>query len=144
MRATVRGAAPGALPSALAQDVSQMATKNLGAMPKGANLSRSLRMNIYSRWGSVGHLQGSLGPYGPETPKKSEKSLKKVLRPRAPPRVWKKSRKSLFGTFSRLFPDSRDFFQTRGGPRGLVSDFFGVLGPEGPRDPCKWPTGSQY
>ena len=45
-----------------------------------------------------------------------------------PPREsGKKSRKSLFGTFSRLFPDSRDFFQT----------FFrlsGALGPEAPGD----------
>ena len=57
--------------------------------------------------------RGLSGPPGPETPKKSEKSLKKV-----PPRVWKKSRKRPFRTFARLFPDSRDFFQTLGGPWG--------------------------
>ena len=66
------------------------------------------------------------------TPRESGKSLEKV---------WKKSRKGP----ERLF---RDFFQTLGGPGAggpgrLFSDFFGVPGPEGPRDPCKWPTGSQ-
>ena len=36
------------------------------------------------------------------------------------------------------------FFRLRGSPRGdFFSDLFGVLGPEGPRDPCKWSTGYQ-
>ena len=43
--------------------------------------------------------------------------------------VWRKSRKSLFGTFSGLLPDSRDFFQTfsrlSGAPwPGAPGDFF--------------------
>ena len=54
---------------------------------------------------------GTRWPSGPETLKKSEKSLSGPPAP-GPSRVWKKSRKSLFGTFSGLFPDSRDFFQT--------------------------------
>ena len=57
---------------------------------------------------------------GPGTPRESGKSLENVRR------VWKKSRKGPKKTCSRLFPD-----------------FFGVSGPEVPRDPCKWPTGSQ-
>ena len=104
----------------------------------------------YVPWEPVGHLQGSLGPSGPRNPEKV-KSLKQVsrgLRQGGPPRVWKKSGKSLESLEKvpkRLF---RYFFQTLGGPRGrrpqeTFSDFFGVSGPEGPRDPCKWPTGSQ-
>ena len=109
------------------------------------------RLTCPKYWEPVGHLQGSLGPSEPETPKMSEKSLQGPPAP-GPPRVWKKSRKGLFGTFWRHFPDSRDFFETfsrlsggpgAGGPERLFSDFFGVSGPEGPRDPCKWPTGSQ-
>ena len=83
-------------------------------------------------WEPVGHLQGSLGPSRPQTPTKSEKSLPGPPAP-GPPResgtslekvgrVWKKSRK---------------------GPERLFPDFVGVSGPEGPRDPCKWPTGPQ-
>ena len=93
-------------------------------------------------WEPVDHLQGSLAP-GPK-PRKSLKKVSRGLWPRDPPRVWKKSRKSLESlekvskrsrkTFSRLFPDSAG---------RLFSDFFGVSGPEGPRDPCKWSTGSQ-
>ena len=72
-------------------------------------------------WELVDHLQGSLRPSGPETPKKSEKSLKKVSRGlRGPPRVWKKSRKSLSGPF-------RDFFQTLQTFSRLFSDFTGSL-----------------
>ena len=96
--------------------------------------------------------RGLSGPPGP----KPRKSLEKVswgLRPRNAPRVWKRSRKSLSGpfrdflqtlqTFSRPFPDSR---KVRGppAPGDFFSDFFGVSGPEGPRDPCKWSTGSQH
>ena len=105
-------------------------------------------------WESVDHSQGSLGPFGPETPKKSEKkSLPEPPAP-GPPRVWKRSRKSLSGpfrdffqTFSRLF---RDFFQTLAGGPGAFQPqeifgrlFRGLSGPEGPSDPCKWSTGSQ-
>ena len=90
-----------------------------------------------SSWRPVHHLQGSLGPSGPETPKKSEESLR-GLRPRGPPRVWEKSRKSLFGTETLSRP-SQTFSRLSGGsratrPRRLFS--------EG-RDPCKWSTGSQ-
>ena len=93
--------------------------------------------------------------------------VSRALRARNPEKVWnkagpreslEKSRKSLFGTFSRLFPESRDFFQTFSrlaggtGAGGFFSDFFQtclrllsdffqtffrVSGPEGPRDPCK-------
>ena len=91
-------------------------------------------------WNPLTIYRGLSGSPGPKPPK----SLKKVsrgLRPRDPPRVWKKFRKSLESlekvsrrsrkTFSRLFPDSR-----------------GVPGPEAPgfrarRDSCKWSTGSQ-
>ena len=44
-------------------------------------------------------------------------------------------------TFSRCVPDSLGSQGQR--PGRFFSDFFGVSGPEGPRDPCKWPTGSQ-
>ena len=69
----------------------------------------------------------------PRGPKKSGKSLEKVRK------VWKKSRKCLFGTFSRLFPD---FLGPRG-PGRLFSDFLGISGPEGPRDSCSSSEGSQ-
>ena len=79
--------------------------------------------------------KSSPGASGPGTPRESGKSLEKVWR------VWKKSRK---GSERRF----RDFFQTLGGPGAggpgrLFSDFFGVSGPQGARDACKWPTGSQ-
>ena len=91
--------------------------------------------------------RGLLGPPGPKPRKVSKKS------PGAggpgPPR---ESGKGLEKVFSGLFPDSRDLFGTFSrlsggpgarGPRRLFWDFFGVSGPEGPRDPCKWSTGSQ-
>ena len=54
-------------------------------------------------------------------------------------KVSKKSGDSLKKVPKKLF---RDFFQTRGRrPRETFSDFFGISGPEGPRDPCKWSTG---
>ena len=62
------------------------------------------------------------GPPGPKSPK----SLKKVsrgLRPRGP----QKSRKSPEQTFSRLFPDFSDFFET-------FSRLLGTPGPEAPGD----------
>ena len=69
-------------------------------------------------WEHAGHLQGSLGPSGPETPKKSEKSLPEPPAPGPPESLEKVSKKS-FGTFSSLFPDSPDFFET------FSPDFFG-------------------
>ena len=83
----------------------------------------------------VDHFAGSLRP--PRDPEKSEKclpgppvwkSLEKVSR------VGKKSRKGPEKTLSRLFPDPRRR------PGRVSSDFFRGLGPEGPRDPCKWST----
>ena len=65
--------------------------------------------------------RGLSAPPGP----KPRKSLEKVSRGQ---RVWKKSRKSLCGTFSRLFPGSRDFFQT------FSRLFRGAPGPEAPGD----------
>ena len=93
-------------------------------------------------WERVGHLQGSLGPSGPETPTKSEKSLPGPPAPGPPEsleKVWKKSRKGPEKTFSKLFPDSLGAQGRR--PRETFFRFFGVSGPEGPRDACKWPTG---
>ena len=88
---------------------------------------------------------------GPETPKKSEKS---VLDPLAlgPPRVWKKSRKGLESLEKVPKRPRKDFFETfsrlsRGPGAGHsfeFSDFFGVSGPEGSKDPCKWSTGYQF
>ena len=90
--------------------------------------------------------RGLSGPPGLKPPKKSEKSL---TGPRAPGPPKSKSRKSLESLekaskrfrkdFSRLFPDCR------GGPGpeapgDFFSVFFGVLGPEAPRDPCKGST----
>ena len=82
--------------------------------------------------------RGLSGPLGPK-PRQSLKKVSRGLRPRDPPRVWKKS----FGTFSRLFPDSPEFFKIKtssrlsggagaGGPGRLFSGFVGVSGPEGP------------
>ena len=76
---------------------------------------------------------GASGPGAPE-------SLEKVS---------KKSFRDLFETFSRLSRLFPDFSQTLGGPRGrrlretFSRLFRGHSGPEGPSDPCKWPTGSQ-
>ena len=132
-------------------------SRNMGA----TKLLRPAKQTNKSSWEPVGHLQGSLGPSGPETPKKSEKSLP-GLRPRDPPAVWKKSRKSL-ESLEKVSKESgesgkslekvpKDFFETfpwlsggpgAGGSWAFSSDFFRVSGPEGQRDPCKWPTGSQ-
>ena len=85
-------------------------------------------------------LRESLRPSVPEIPK----SLKKVswgLRPRGP----KKSRKSPEQTFSRLFPDFSDFFETFSrlfgapgpeAPGDFFRTFLGISGPEGPRNSC--------
>ena len=74
-----------------------------------------------------------------------------LLGPRA--RNPEKSQKKVFErVFSRIFPGSRDFSGTfsrlSGGPgrrpRGtFVRLLRGFQGPEGPREPCKWSTGSQ-
>ena len=71
-------------------------------------------------------LQESLGPSGPEIPKKSEKSLPGPPAPGSQ-KVWKKSRKSPEQTFSRLFPDFSDIFET-------FSRLFRAPGPEAPGD----------
>ena len=71
---------------------------------------------------------------------KPRKSLKKVSG---------KSRESekRFEKVPRRF--FRDFFQSLRGPQGqrpletFFQTFVGSLGPKGPRDPCKWSTGSQ-
>ena len=62
-------------------------------------------------WEPVDHLQRSLGPSGPETPKKTEKSLPGPPAP-GPSESLEKVLKKSFGTFSRLFSDSPDFFET--------------------------------
>ena len=78
-------------------------------------------------------------------PRKSEKSLPGPPAPGSQ-KVWKKSqkrsRKDIFETFSRLFGLFGDFFQTFWAP-GTFSDFFGIPGPEGPRDSCSSREGSQ-
>ena len=88
-------------------------------MRKGSSVGNAL--TIY---------RGLSGPPGPK-PRKSLKKVSRGLRPRDPPRVWKKPRKSLeslekvskrtLETFSRL---SRG--PGAGGPGRLFSDFFGV------------------
>ena len=93
------------------------------------------------RLGTPGTIYRILSrPPRPQPPKSLRKSGKVS-------RVWKNSGKVLFGTSSRLFPDSSDIFQTfsrisRGSGR-LYPDFVGVSGPEGSKDSCKWSTGSQ-
>ena len=106
--------------------------------------SRAVHRVLFSK--NQGLSQKELGTRWPLT------GVSRALRARNPEKVWKKSLgasapgasgesgKSLeksFRTFSRLFPDSRDFSQT------FFQIFSGFSGPEGPRDPCKWPTGSQ-
>ena len=69
----------------------------------GGSVEKQIQKCVFAE--PVGHVQGFLGPFrGP----KPRKSLKKPpgLRLRGPPRVGKSLEKSLFGTFSRLFPDS--------------------------------------
>ena len=85
-----------------------------------------------SVWGTVDHLQGSLGPSGGETPKKSEKSLPGPEAAESLEKVSKNYFWDLFQTFSRLFPYSWGL-----PPRRFFSDFFGVSG-----SPCRWSTGS--
>ena len=90
---------------------------------------------------------GLSSPLGPKPPKKSKRSLPGPPAP-GPSResgkvsslekVSKRSRKTFLETFSRLSGGPR----ARGSGR-LFSDSFRVSGPEGPRDACKWSTGSQ-
>ena len=70
---------------------------------------------------------GASGPW-----KKSGQSLESLEK------VSKRSRKDSFETFSGLSGGPG-----AGGPGRLFSKLFGGLGPEGPRDPCKWPTDSE-
>ena len=122
---------------------------------QGFGPPQKIHAQKFTPWEPVGHLQGSLRPSGPETPNKSEKSLPgpEGRAPESPEKVWKESResgKSPEKVPKRLF---RDFFQTLGGPGAggffqtffrLFQTFFRLSGPEGPKDPCKWPTGSQF
>ena len=66
----------------------------------------------------------SVGPSEPQTSRKYAKSL-------PGPGAWKKSRESRKSRKDFL----ETFFQTLGGPWEIFPDFFGVSGPEGPRDP---------
>ena len=107
----------------------------------GEILAKHLADFSPSIWEPIGHLQGSLGPSAPETPKKSEKKSPGASGPGTPRESGKsleKVPKDFFETFSRLSGGPG-----AGGPGRLFSDFLGVSGPEGMRDPCKWPTGSQ-
>ena len=96
-----------------------------------------------------GHLQESPGRPGPKSPK----SLKKVS-PGLPARSVQKeskslkkvSEKSLFDTFLRHFDSTlfETFWTLRAGrPGETFLRLFGDFGPGGPRDSCKWPSGSQ-
>ena len=71
--------------------------------------------------------RGLSGPRPPKPPKKSEE-ISRGLRPRGPLRVWKKSRKSFSGTFSRLFQTLETFSRLSEGlgPEG-VGDFFQIF-----------------
>ena len=95
--------------------------------------------------GGVDHKSVNAPFARPEPQKCLKKSLPGASTLGAP----RESGKSLEEVFSRL---CRDFFDTfsrlsggpgASGPRQLSSDFLGVSGPEGPRDACKWSTGSQ-
>ena len=89
---------------------------------------------------SPDELQESLRPSGPEIPKKSEKSLPGPPAPGSQ-KVWKKSRKSPEQTFSRLFSDFLDFFETfsrllgHPGPPAPGDFFFRLFGDFGPGGP---------
>ena len=100
-------------------------------------------------------LQRSLGPSGPEIKKKVSKMSPGASGPGTP-----KSLKKVSGTVRevsgespesvwRVFLDCpRDFLETfwgpgAGGPGRHFRDFFGISGPEGPRDLCKGRAGSQ-
>ena len=71
---------------------------------------------------------------GPRDPKKVSKSLGDS--PGSLRRVSRKCLESVFGLSPGLFGDFL-------GPRETFSDFFGISGPEGPRDLCKGRAGSQ-
>ena len=95
--------------------------------------------------------RGLSGPPGPK-PRKSPKKVCRGLWPRDPPESLEKVSKKSGESGKSLEKVPRDFFETfsrlsggpgAGGPGRLFSDFFRVSGLEGPRDPCKWSTGSQ-
>ena len=85
--------------------------------------------------------RGLSAPPGPK-PQKSLKKVSRGLQPRGPPKVWKKSGKSLKSLEkSRKGPEKtfRDFFQTLGGPRARRpwETFFQTF--SGSLRPSKWP-----
>ena len=97
-------------------------------------------------WEPARPLQGSLA-----SDPKCRKILENVSRglrsgdtKKSPKTVWEVSRKCLESVFG-LFPDFLGSFSgsQAGGPGRHSRDFFGISGPEGPRDPCKGRAGSQ-
>ena len=91
--------------------------------------------------------RGLWGPPGPK-PRKSLKRVSRGLRPREPPRVWKKSGKSLLGPrrdFSRLSRLFETFSRLSGGPgAGGQETFFRLFrefGPGGPERPLQMVNG---
>ena len=94
--------------------------------------------------------RGLSGPPGPKPQKSLKKSLPGPPAP-GPPKSLEKVSKKSGESGKSLEKVPKDFFETfsrlsgkrASGPGRLFSDFFGVSGPEGPRDPCKWSTGSQ-
>ena len=103
----------------------------LRTLPRATGVSRALRARETPKkvWKKVS------GASGRGTPKSLEKVSKKS----------EKSGKSLENVCLGLL---RDFLQTfwdpgAGGPGRHFSDFFGISGPEGPRDSCSSREGSQ-
>ena len=105
-------------------------------------INEALWRGLHVRDREISRIGNPLTIYrGLSGPLKSLKKVSRGLRPRDPPRVWKKSRKSLSGpfrdffqtlqTFSRLFPDS-----VRGRrPRETFFRLFRGFGPGGPERP---------
>ena len=110
------------------------------------------RLRVANPPASYRSLSGPPGPKsGPGVPKslekvskqseKSGKSLENVCSGKSLEKVPSRHFRDFFRTFrtvSRLFPD---FLGP--GPGRLFSDFFGISGPEGPRDSCSSREGSQ-
>ena len=107
------------------------------------------------RWEPARPLQRSLGPSGPEIPKKSRKCLPGPPAP-GPQKVSKKSRGQSGKSPESLRKVSGECFWTVPGtfwrlkclpgpeaPGDILVYFFGISGPEGPRDLCKGRAGSQ-
>ena len=102
----------------------------LGTSPPLTEVSRALRARDAEKVSKM-----SPGASGPGTPK----SLKKVsgtVREVSGESRESVSMESVFGVF-------RDFLETFWGPGRHFRDFFGISGPEGPRDLCKGRAGSQ-